>query len=278
MPEIWLMTLRCSGDAKQRRQAAVGQHVFAALAAIDDPLDRFFEHLGIGVDRVEGLAHQPEEVLAQPRNPGELRPVRDLVQREPQPELFGREAMLLLERHHVGPDVVHDVLIFGILVFDDQQVVLAEHAARHPAEQNPDLETADRPADPAETRVARSSFEFVGDRPQQALERIDVGADPHGPIGDACAGVSAVGPQPGFDRNQLFGLGGEAFEVGLERGVVVRRRAWLREAILRRRRAGPTPSRLVRPFLLALLVPLGVPGIDDLEEVADDHSEHLQDG
>ena len=40
-------------------------------------------------------------MLAQPRDAGELRPVGDLVQRQPEPELLGREREALLEGEHV---------------------------------------------------------------------------------------------------------------------------------------------------------------------------------
>ena len=96
--------------------------------------------LGIGVEAVErGLDERREEVLAHPRNAGELGPVGDLVERKPEPELARREAEPLLQREHVGAHVVDDVLVVGVFVLDDQEVVLAEHAARHPAQQGADL-------------------------------------------------------------------------------------------------------------------------------------------
>jgi hypothetical protein len=66
--------------------------------------------------------------------------VRDLVERQPQPELLGREPEALLERQHVRAHVVDDVLVLGALVLDDQQVVLAEHAPGHPPQQQADLD------------------------------------------------------------------------------------------------------------------------------------------
>ena len=49
----------------------------------------------------------------------------DLVERKPQPELARRKCEHLLERKHVGPYVIDEILIVRILFLDDQEVVLA---------------------------------------------------------------------------------------------------------------------------------------------------------
>ena len=64
--------------------------------------------------------------------------------------------------------------------------------------------------------------EPVGERPQQPLERRDVGPDPPGAVGDPGPGGAGERAQAGGLGDQLLGLGGELGEVGRERGVVVR--------------------------------------------------------
>ena len=120
-------------------------------------------------------------MLAHPRDAGELRPVGDLVQGQPQPELAGREGEALLEGEDVGPDVVDEVLLLGVLVLDDEQVVLAEHPARHPAEQDADLGAGDAAGDRRERAGAHALAEPVGERAQEPLERGDVGPHPAAP-------------------------------------------------------------------------------------------------
>ena len=127
------------GLANSVARAAVVERVLALAELVEQPADGVEQLLRVGVDRVDGLAHQAEEVLAHPRDAGELGPVGDLVQRQPEPELPRREGEALLEGEDVRADVVHDVLVVGASSFDDQQVVLAEHPGRHPAEQHAHL-------------------------------------------------------------------------------------------------------------------------------------------
>ena len=102
---------------------------------------------GSGSTRAQHAVDLREEVLAQPRHAGELGAVGHLVQRDPQPELAGREREALLEGQDVGPDVVDDVLVVGLLVLEDQHVVLAEHPGRHPAEHRAHLGAGDPAGD-----------------------------------------------------------------------------------------------------------------------------------
>ena len=144
-----------------------------------------------------------EEVLAHPGHAGELRPVGHLVERQPQPELAGRERRTASPAPDVGADVVDDVLVLGAVVLDQQQVVLAEHPGRHPAQQRADLGAGDRPA----RRAARLPMAGAAARPswipagrgaaQQSPERRDVGVDPAGPVGDPGPGRPGEGSQPG---------------------------------------------------------------------------------
>ena len=99
----------------RRRTSAMTPPSASGLRAradgLGDAAERVDEPLGVGIDRVEHLLDQAEEVRAHPRDAGELGPVGDLVQRQPQPELARREGEPLLERQHVGPDVVDEVLV-----------------------------------------------------------------------------------------------------------------------------------------------------------------------
>ena len=55
------------GRRDQRHQPAVGQRVLAAADGLGDAAQRLGEALGVGVDRVERLLDQTEEVRAHPR-------------------------------------------------------------------------------------------------------------------------------------------------------------------------------------------------------------------
>ena len=142
-----------------------------------------------------------------PRHAGELGPVGDLVQREPQPELAGREGEALLEREDVGPDVVDEVLVVGVLVLDDEQVVLAEHPASTSSRAARRARRRPRCGRAARARRCADAFaEPVGERAQQALERRDVGPDPAGPVDDPGPGRAGQRAQTGRVGRQLLGL------------------------------------------------------------------------
>ena len=157
----------------------------------------------------------------QPGHAGELGPVGDLVQGQPQPELTGREPEVLLQGEDVGAHVVDDVLVLGVLVLDDEHVVLAEHPCRHPAQQGTDLGAGEGPADGGGRRRRQTRPDPLAERPQQALERRQVGPDPARTVGDPGPGGAGGRAQPGLLGDQLLGLGGELLEVGAEGGVVV---------------------------------------------------------
>ena len=161
-------------------------------------------------------------MLAHPRHTGELGPMGDLVEREPQTELVGSGTRSVFSRRQdVGSHVVDDVLVLGTVVLDHQQVVLTEHPGRHPAQHRPDL-GAGHPAHRRCHRPADPTFEPVGHGPEQSLERRDVGADPAGSVGDPSAGGTRKRAQAGLERDQFLGLGGESLEVRVQRGVVIR--------------------------------------------------------
>ncbi len=189
---------------------------------IGQPTGHLGQALGVGIDRIEGLRHQAQEVGPQPGHAGELGPVGDLVQGQPQPELTGREGELLLEGEHVGTDVVHEVLVERGLVLDDEQVVLAQHPGGHPAQHHAHLGPGDLLGHRRQGVGVEALAELVDQRAQQALERGHVGPHPPRSVGDPGPGRAGQRHQPGLVGHQALGQRGQLGEVGLERFGVVR--------------------------------------------------------
>ena len=250
-PPIRSSDVALLGRGEQGHDAAVGERVLRRCGS-PRPAGRARRGTASGRGRPAPsmLFDQAQEVLAQPRHAGELRAVGDLVERQPQAELAGREGEALLQGEDVGPDVVHDVLVVGLLVLDDEQVVLAEHPGRHPAEQHADSAPADarrRPARAAAAPCCSSSLSVSG--PQQALERGDVGLDPAGAVGDPGPGRAGQRRAARWLADQLLGLRGQLGEVGRERVVVVRRRRRARVPATRiGHLLGERPSRRRPPW------------------------------
>ena len=71
------------GEGCARWLDARGHRVFAGPLLFPHGVERIDEPLGVGLDVFEQLIDQRQEVLAQPGDAGELRPVRGLVQRQP---------------------------------------------------------------------------------------------------------------------------------------------------------------------------------------------------
>ena len=186
--------------------------------------DRAQHRARIGIDELERLAHEPEEVLAHPRHAGELRPVRDLVDRDPQPEVGGPERETLLERQDVGADVVDRVgrarpAVVGVV--GHEQVVLTEHALREVAEQPAHLGGRDAAADRRERVVREPLAEALHERIEQRPHRRDVRLDPVAPVEHARRRVPGRA-QPGVARDEILGADGQRVEVGLQRRGEVR--------------------------------------------------------
>ena len=156
-----------------------------------------------------------------PRHTGELGAVGHLVEREPESELARREREPFLEAQDVGTDVVDEVLFLGMLILDQQQVVLAEHPCRHPPEHCAELRARDGTPDRRDRAGGHARTDAVEDGPEHAAERGDIRVHPTGAVGDAGAGGTSEGPQPGDLADEGFRLTGEFFEVRLKRRVEI---------------------------------------------------------
>ena len=147
----------------------------------------------------------------EPRHAGELRSVRQLVQREPEAELRRGEGETLLGDQDVRPDEVDDVADgittsvrgrLGVVVRRPQQVVLAQHAARHPSEHRAELDGAQGAAHPRRSRRVAIGGRIAQQRLQQTPEGGNVRVDPARPVNHLCTGV-ARGVQAGLRSDEL---------------------------------------------------------------------------
>jgi hypothetical protein len=219
-PPILSSTARCAGTGEQRRQATVLEGLAPVTEVVDDAVERIEEPLRVGLHGVEGLLHEPEVVLTQPRHARELRSMGDLVERQPEPELLRREREPLLERQDVGTDVVHEVLVVRrgrLRVVDDEQVVLAQHARGHPPEQHADLDASEATRHACGEAGPHVVTQLVGERAEQPLEAVDVGVHPAGAVGDPRTRGTREAAKAGRLRHQLLGLRRRFLEVRLER-------------------------------------------------------------
>ena len=215
------------GRGQQRDDPAFVERVAAAAQLVGGPRHRGHDLARIGVDAPEDAVDESEEVLAHPRDTEELGAVRHLVDRDPQPEVARPEREALLEREHVGADVV-DGVTFGLTVarrvaFGHQHVVLAEDALREPAEQQPELRRAHGPTDRRERAGSHALAHAVRERTEQAAHRPDVRLHPVLPVQHGgMRGARDV--QAGVLAHHGFGLRGDGSEVVDERRAEVRAR------------------------------------------------------
>ena len=107
---------------------------------LGDPLEAVLEQAA-GVDGLGERLDLGEEVVAHPRDGGELHPVGLLVEADPEPEVGRVGAELALDVDDVGRDQQQPA---GRLV---ERVELAEHLGGEEAEQQPDLGAGDLGAD-----------------------------------------------------------------------------------------------------------------------------------
>ena len=130
MPEIFDSASRCSGVASMPTMPASASGLRPARTSVATRLSISAKPDGSPESGPSSSVDQADEVVAQPRDGGELQAVGHLVQGEPEPELARGEAVVLLDGHDVRPHVGHQVLVLGRLVVDEE-VVLAEHPRGH---------------------------------------------------------------------------------------------------------------------------------------------------
>ena len=164
------------GRAHQVDQARA---LAAALDRLGDPLEAVVEH-PLRLDGLGEASDLGEEVVAHPRHRGELHPVGLLVQAHPEPEVRGVDLELALDVDDVGRDQQEPAV--GLV----ERVELAEHAARHEAEQTADLGGGDPGADRLRQRprLAPALGHRVDDRGEEGGEPVGVGLDPGRPVDD----------------------------------------------------------------------------------------------
>ncbi len=175
----------------------------------------------IDSQRTDDAIDLRDEVAPHPRDPGELSPVGQLVKSDPEAELLGVEPVTALESSNVRADVIDDVLVLGMVVFGEKQVVLAEDPRGHPAQESTHFGRGDFVEHRGQGAGRSLASELAEDRTHEATESGDVGLGPIGSVDDSGASRSAGGAEAGLDRDQLLGLDGGLHEVGFEAGPVV---------------------------------------------------------
>ena len=172
----------------------------------------------VGVDQVERLADEAEEVLAHPRDARELGAVRHLVDRDPEAEVARPEGEPLLEPENVAPHVIDRV---AHRIVRHQQVVLPEHALRHVAEERTHFSGGNAPRDRSERAPGHARTELLHQRIEQRLHRRQVGIDPTVPIEHPRRRASGR-TQPRVPGDQILGDDTQLVEVGDERRREIR--------------------------------------------------------
>ena len=204
-PPIWSSTSRWAGLASSATSPPSSSGLRPWRRSSSTRVERVEEPLRIGVDRLERLLDEPEVVLAQPRHAGELRPVGDLVEREPEPELLGREARSASRararsgrRSTRGPGrrcAAAGSSTTSRSYWPSTRVDIQPSSM-------PDLGAGEAAGDPRGQALAHALAELVGERTQQPLEAVDVGVHPAGAVGDAGPGRAGEAPQPGGLRRR----------------------------------------------------------------------------
>ena len=186
-----------------------------------------------------------EEVRPQPRHAGELRPVRHLVQRDPEPEVARPERVALLEAEHVRADVVDARRRWR----RRRRRARAGRTGRARAARRSRAASrarCRRPGDRRRERVVRHALgEPVAERLEQAAHRRDVGrTQPARSTTSATAGAGAA--QPGVARRPRPRPDGDRGEVGVQRRGEVRVGERLAAGDAAGDPLGQTPSRPAR--------------------------------
>jgi hypothetical protein len=109
--------------------------------------------------------------------------MRALVQRDPESEVARPERVPLLEREHVDAHVVDGVVDRAVVVIRwNEQVVLAEHPLREPAEEHAELRGRHRASDRGERAAGDALADPLGEWSEEVAHRTDVGVDPTGAV------------------------------------------------------------------------------------------------
>ena len=186
---------------------------------LGDPLEAVVEQAA-GVDRLGERLDLGEEVVAHPRDGGELHPVGLLVEADPEPEVGGVGAELALDVDDVGR---HQQQPAGRLV---ERVELAEHLGGEEAEQQPDLAAGDPGADRQRQPGRRALLllrAWLDDRLEHDRERLGVGLHPALPVDDEHRCGALGGGQPGELADQPGRAVGAGAELGHRVGGLGRR-------------------------------------------------------
>ena len=174
----------------------------------------------LGVCTIQQRIDQAQVVLPHPWHAHELGPVRHLVECQPEVEVRCVEGVATFQGHQVRTHVVDDVLVLCGLVLEHQQVVLAQHPGRHPAQHRSQLECAEAGRD-----LRWLVIGVVGhpreERAEQPLQGGQVGPDPVGPAHDTRTGVTGERTEAGGGLDQVLGTGRVVVELGRQAFQVV---------------------------------------------------------
>src|SRR5438128_5560015 len=152
--------------SQQANEAALVERIASATELVDGSYQRLDNLTRLGIDHGERLLHEAKKVVLHPRDAGELRAVRYLVDRNPQAEVARPEREPLLETEDVGADVVDGVGHVPVVI-RHQQVVLAEDALGEPPEQQSQLRGGDAAPDGRERALRHAWRDAIGEGLQQ---------------------------------------------------------------------------------------------------------------
>ena len=210
-----LLFARDQGD-----DPAVVEWVPTVAELVGRARQRLHETARIRIDRRQGALHQREVVRLHPRHAGELGPVGDLVDRDPQTEVARAEREALLQREDVAPDVIDRV--GRRVVVEHEQVVLAEHALGEVPEQHAGLGPRHATADGCDPTARHPFADARGQWGEQAAHRRDVRLHPRRAVDDLGA-RRARGAETGVVGHERLGLRRDRLEVVAQGAGEVRR-------------------------------------------------------
>ncbi len=221
-PPTWSSTARCSGPAKRCTSPPSASGFRPARIGVGQPADGVEQPLRIGIDGAERSGGRDRGSAGRSHGtPVNWARWVTSCSASHSRNSSGGKAKRFSRASTFGPDVVDDVLVLGVLLLDDQQVVLAEDPGRHPAEQHAQLgpgarRVASGASEPVPTRSSSRSSSGRSSR----WNEDDVGPDPSGAVGDPGPGRAGEraqagrrprpGPRPGRSARSKSGCeGGE---------------------------------------------------------------------